>query len=128
LYKLLYSSIVVNESAQVAKENENLTIWNERFGHLSKQNLKLLLQKNIVVGMNAKTNHQLDFCKGCVVGKQCRNPFQKGNPQKNHQSPFELVHIDLCGSMKTTSVGGAKYFMTFRDNTIMLWTYFLKKN
>jgi hypothetical protein len=78
--------------------------------------------------MNVKTDHQLDFCKGCVVGKQCRNPFQKGEPQKNHQSPFKLVHTDLCGSMKTTSVGGAKYFMAFTDNTIMLWTYFLKQN
>jgi hypothetical protein len=30
--------------------------------------------------------------------------------------------------MKTTSMGGAKYFMTFtNDNTIMLWTYFLKQ-
>jgi hypothetical protein len=30
--------------------------------------------------------------------------------------------------MKTTSVGGAKYFMTFMDdNTMMLWIYFLKQ-
>jgi len=30
--------------------------------------------------------------------------------------------------MKTTSMGGAKYVMIFMDdNTIMLWTYFLKQ-
>jgi hypothetical protein len=46
--------------------------------------------------------------------------FEKETPKK--------LHIDLCGSMKTTSVGGAKYFMTFMDdNTIMLWIYFLKQ-
>jgi hypothetical protein len=78
--------------------------------------------------MNVKTDHQLDFCIGCVVGKQCKNPFQKGDPQKTHQSPFKLIHTNLCSSMKTTSVGGAKHFMTFtNDNTIMLWTYIMKQ-
>jgi hypothetical protein len=56
--------ITVYEGAQVAKENENLTIWHERFGHLNKLNLKLFLQKNLIIGMNVKTNHQLDFCIG----------------------------------------------------------------
>jgi hypothetical protein len=49
-------------------------------------------------------------------------------PPKFHRSPLELVHTYLCGSMKTTLMGGVKYFMTFmNDNTRMVWTYFLKQ-
>jgi len=54
-----------------------LTIWHERFGHLGEQTLKLFLHKNLDIGMRAKTDYQLDFCIGCVVGKQCKSPFQE---------------------------------------------------
>jgi hypothetical protein len=52
----------------------------------------------------------------------------RGRPSKFHHSPLELVHTYLCGSMKTTLVGGVKYFMAFmNDNIKMVWTYFLKQ-
>jgi hypothetical protein len=66
--------------------------------------------------MNVKIDHQLDFYISCVVGKQCRSPFQKEDPLKICQSSLELVHIDLCGLMKTTLMGRTKYFMTFIDD------------
>ncbi len=78
--------------------------------------------------MCAKIDCQLDFCIGCDVDKQCKSPFQEGDPQ-NFTFPLELVHTYLCGLMKTTLVGEAKYFIIFmNDNTRMLWTYFLKQN
>jgi hypothetical protein len=66
--------------------------------------------------MNAKIDCQLDFYISCDVGKQCKSPFQKGDPQKIYQSPLELVHRNLFSLMKTTSMGGTKYFMTFIDD------------
>ena len=30
--------------------------------------------------------------------------------------PLEIVHLDVGGPMRTTSVGGTKYFVTFVDD------------
>src|SRR5579871_6825328 len=40
---------------------------------------------------------------------------------------LELIHIDICGLMKTTSIGNAKYFILFIDDySRMTAVYFLK--
>jgi hypothetical protein len=71
LYKLLCSWVLKNVqiveylesvNAQVTKEINNLTIWHERFGgHLGEQNLKLLIQKNIIIGLDPKLDCQFFF-------------------------------------------------------------------
>ena len=39
---------------------------------------------------------------------------------------LKLVHTDVCGLMRTTSMGQNKYFMLFiNDFTRMTWVYFL---
>ena len=41
--------------------------------------------------------------------------------------PLELVHTDLCGPMKTPSLTGNVYFMTFIDDySRKTWVYLLK--
>jgi hypothetical protein len=65
-----------------------LTIWHGRFGHLGEQNFKLLLHKNLVIGMRAKIDCQFDFCIVCVIGKQCKNPFQEGDLQNFTTLPW----------------------------------------
>ena len=40
---------------------------------------------------------------------------------------LELVHSDVCGPMKTPSIGGARYFLTFIDDfSRKIWVYVLK--
>ena len=40
---------------------------------------------------------------------------------------LELVHSDICGPMKVTSLGGASYFVTFIDEfSRKVWAYTLK--
>jgi len=40
---------------------------------------------------------------------------------------LELVHSDICGPMQTTSVGGARYFVTFVDDkSRYMFVYFIK--
>jgi hypothetical protein len=42
-------------------------------------------------------------------------------------APLEIVHIDLCGPIQTTSLGGRIYFLTFIDDcSRKTWVYFLK--
>ena len=42
--------------------------------------------------------------------------------------PLEIVHTNLCGTMRTKGLEGELYFMLLIvDYTRMTWVYFLKK-
>jgi hypothetical protein len=55
--------------------------------------------------MDVRIDQQLDFCIGSINDKQCKDSFQKGDPKKILKTLLELVHTDLCGPMKMTSMG-----------------------
>lgn len=64
------------------------------------------------------------MCSGCVYGKQNRisHPINKIIAEK----PLDLIHVDLC-EMNMKSLGGAKYFLLFKDDfTHFRTVYFLK--
>jgi len=43
--------------------------------------------------------------------------------------PFELVHTDVCGPMKTKSIGGSANYVSFIDDfSTYSYVYFIKKN
>jgi len=53
-----------------------------------------------------------------VQGKQHRAPFPKDGGTRASK-PLEIEHFDVCGLMRTTSIGGARYFVTFIMNFIV---------
>lgn len=68
----------------------------------------------------------LDFCEGCVYGKQSRCSFPVNNSWKASEC-LELVHTDLCGPISVESLVGSRYFLLFIDDySRMNWAYFLK--
>ena len=63
----------------------------------------------------------------CILGKQHRESFPKVVAYRAKQ-PLELVHTDLCGPMKTQSIGGSCYSFSFIDDyNRKTWVYFLKQ-
>ena len=58
---------------------------------------------------------ELSVCEGCVEGKMQRKPFKPVGEIRSTRR-LQCVHSDVCGSMPTESIGGAKYFVTFIDN------------
>ncbi len=68
----------------------------------------------MVDGMNLKEVLLHHICEGCVKGKHQRTSFPKDGATRASQL-LEIVHTDVCGPMKTTSHGGARYFLTFID-------------
>jgi hypothetical protein len=88
-------------------------LWHERLGHLNMASLKEL--DAMVDGMSLKEVSLHHICEGCVKGKHQRTSFPKDGATRASQL-LEIVHIDVCGPMKTTSHGGARYFLTFIDD------------
>jgi len=71
---------------------------------ISDDNL-LRLAKGMTSGIDiCKVDNKL--CEICIKGKQSRLPFKHtGNRAKE---VLELIHSDLCGSIKTAFVRGAR--------------------
>jgi hypothetical protein len=56
--------------------------------------------------MNLKKMPLHHVCEACIEGKHQRTSFSKNETTRVFKL-LELVHSNMCGSMKTTSCGGA---------------------
>ena len=80
--------------------------------------MKILGSKGSVPDLKKVTT---DFREPCVMGKQKKVSFLKsGNPPK--AGNLELIHSDVYGPTSVSSVGGARYYVTFIDDcTRKVW-------
>lgn len=89
--------------------------------------MKFLQSKEIVIGLpRFRIEDMHKVCEACQLGKQTKHAF----PQDRHVSRnvLEIVHYDVWGLAKTTSMGGCKYYVTFiDDHTRKVWVYFMKE-
>eukprot|EP01018_Ginkgo_biloba_P000370 Gb_39764 [translate_table: standard] len=100
-------------------------LWHCRYGHLNYGGLVMLRKNEMVAGLPFIQGSK-EICEGCLYGKQHRDSFPASKFKA--REPLILVHTDLCGLMRTLSMGKARYFMTFIDDyTRKIWVYFLKE-
>ncbi|KAE8667942.1 hypothetical protein F3Y22_tig00112352pilonHSYRG00005 [Hibiscus syriacus] len=101
-------------------------LWHLRFGHLNFGGLELLSKKEMVKGL-PRINHPDQLCEGCLAGKQFRKSFPKES-ETRAKKPLELIHTDVCGPIKPSSLGNSNYFLLFIDDfSRKTWVYFLKQ-
>jgi transposase InsO family protein len=107
-----------------AMDDESSTeLWHKRLAHVSEKGLEILAKKNLLSGMKSAP---LKKCTHCLAGKQNRVSF-KSSPSTRKPGILDLVHSDVCGPMKTRTLGGCLYFVTFiDDHSRKLWVYTLK--
>ena len=80
-------------------------LWHRRLGHA---NMDLFSQLNINELLRGllKVNFQNDkVCEACQVGKQINNSF-KNKKFILTSKPLEILHMDLFGPSRTSSLGG----------------------
>jgi len=109
-YKMLFKTVISKEANTTTQSS--LEVWHKRLGHLNTRAIKEIISKNLETGVNLDS-HEDFFCPDCAYGKQHKEPFQKSERQK--MKPGELIHSDVA-IMPTPSVGGAKYFVIFKDD------------
>lgn len=106
-----------NEKASL----DNTLLWHKRMGHC---NFKYLSKSNITKVKEVEKNIQ---CKVCVTGKFAKKPRSKIRT-RTITKLFELVHFDIAGPIRKTSIGGSRYFLIFvEDMSKYCWTYPLKR-
>jgi hypothetical protein len=80
-----------------------------------------------VTGISIKPNSSKldDCCEGCNFGKMPKRPFPKS--KNKPKSVGQLIVSDVVGPMQEQSIGGARYYVLFKDVFSKYKTvYFLK--
>ena len=94
-------------------------ILHNRLGHPNLNKLKIMIPRFSHL-------HSLQ-CEPCQLGKHVRSSF-KNKKVSRSKFPFELVHSDVWGPCRTTSVLGFRYFVTFIDDySRCTWIYLMKE-
>ena len=110
LYKLLIRVQVPATPLALTARESTLQLWHERLGHQNKKHVQQFLKSRGI----SITGSEEELCAGCAYGKQHRQSF--GQRIKKASTVGELIHSDVCGPMQEDSIGGARYFCTFKDD------------
>ena len=107
--------------------SENTFIWHRRLGHASMDLISKLQKQDLVKGLPKLSFEKEGMCDACVKGKHVRSSFKSKNIVSSSR-PLELLHLDLFGPSRISSLGGKKYALVVVDDfTRFCWTVFLAK-
>jgi len=76
-----------------------------------------LKKHNLVIGLPNMLYQNDLLCETCQKEKQVKQNFQSRNIVITSR-PLELLHIDLFGPTRTTSINGKKYRLVIVDDYI----------
>ena len=113
---------VHSESKAMITKINDWKLWHYRLGHLSTQNMKKLKAEDIELHQEKDDD---GFCEGCALGKAKKSPHK--TIEREEKSEHVTIHSDLVGPMKTTSIGGKKYILTYLcSKTEFSFVYYLR--
>ncbi|GKV16599.1 hypothetical protein SLEP1_g27221 [Rubroshorea leprosula] len=99
-------------------------LWHKRYGHFNVKGLKFMQTHEFVRDL-PELQLTDSVCESCQLGKMHKLPFPVNKSFRATQK-LELVHMDICGPMRTPSLSQNRYFILFiNDFTRMTWVYFL---
>jgi GAG-pre-integrase domain len=123
----LYQISIINSfnKASMASKTDDIEIWHHQIGHLSVRGM-CQLEKGMVKGLQFDKNQELPLCCSCIEGKQHLSPLPSSGGMQVTKM-LEIIHMDVCGPMKSPSIGGVRYFLMFTDDkTHKTFVYFIK--
>ena len=117
---------VIHSLGTTSKVNgtRSLAIWHQRLCHLNYPTILAMDRTKAISGMILQNKHVPDLCKGCVLGKNHRHSFDTPPFRKPSSTPGYLIHVDICGPMAHVSLGGALYYLLFKDDFSGYWYIF----
>ena len=110
LFKLSINVDFPKEICASVAITDMFRLWHSRLGHQNQEYVKDILK---LFNKSVPCNKDF-FCENCKFGKQTRLPFGEGSRKTTKIG--ELIHSDVCGPMQVDSIGGSRYFVTFKDD------------
>ena len=118
VYMIDLNEVSTNNHCLVATKiniNEISWLWHRRLGHASIHLIARLIKRDLVKEIPSLSFEDDKICDAYRLDKQTRNSFKSKNVISTFR-PLELLHIDLFGPIRTTSLGGKKYGLVIVDN------------
>lgn len=116
----LYTIEVALERANLVKTSceklgNCLHLWHRRLGHRHPGTIKELVERDLADGIKLESCDDVKQCISCVEGKLTRKAFPKISDNQSNKI-LDLIHSDVCGPMRTSTVSGMRYLLTFTDD------------
>ncbi|BFG35090.1 hypothetical protein CerSpe_213640 [Prunus speciosa] len=105
------------------REELNLTqVWHLNLGHIGQDRIQMMVKQGYLESLGSVP---MPTCESCLQSKMSNLPFL--GKWERVTKLLELIHIDVCGPLSTTSRGGFSYFITFTDDYSRLGYVYLIK-
>jgi hypothetical protein len=122
IYRMFFKVVSVCEANVCTTD---LRLLHERMAHVNIRTLQEMAKKGLLPEIRPDEVNSF-FCEACMYGKLHRLPFNKNNCKKSSLQPGEMFHSDVS-PIPVESVGGANYFLTFKDDaTSYRYVYFMR--
>ncbi|KAI3771062.1 hypothetical protein L6452_02215 [Arctium lappa] len=106
---------------------EESWLWHRRLSHQHFRDLNKLRTQQLVTRLPELKIEQDILCSACAKGKMKRSSH-KLKMLSNCNKCLELIHMDLCGPMRTQSINGKKYILVMVDEfSRYTWLEFLRQ-
>ncbi|GJV14704.1 retrovirus-related pol polyprotein from transposon TNT 1-94 [Tanacetum coccineum] len=90
-------------------------LWHRRLSHLNFDYITLLSKKDIVIGLPKLKYVKDQLFSSCEMSKAKRSSF-KSKAVPSSKGSLNLLHMDLCGPMRITSINGKTYILLIVDD------------
>nr|GEZ51933.1 integrase, catalytic region, zinc finger, CCHC-type, peptidase aspartic, catalytic [Tanacetum cinerariifolium] len=90
-------------------------LWHQRLSHLNFDTINNLARNDLIAGLPKFKYHKEHLCPSCeqVKSKRASHPPK---PVPNSRQRLHLLHMDLCGPMRITSINGKRYVWVIVDD------------
>lgn len=115
LYVINLTEEQKNATCLLTQNKKKAIEWHKKLGHLSKENMKKLIEISSGMNINRKDCDQLnEICEVCMKSKQTRLPFS--SERHRAKRPLEILHTDICGPIDPATWDKKKYMLTILDD------------
>nr|GEY98567.1 retrovirus-related Pol polyprotein from transposon TNT 1-94 [Tanacetum cinerariifolium] len=96
-------------------------LWHQRLSHLNFDTINDLARNDLVAGLPKFKYHKKHLCPSCEQGKSKRASHPP-KPLPNSRQRLHLLHMDLCGPMRITSINGKWITVLLQSPVIIIRT------
>jgi transposase InsO family protein len=103
--QIIYNKTTIDESE----------LWHQRLGHLNFTNMFKIASKEVVKDLPKMKDTGKGICGPCQLEKQTRTTYKKTSGILTSRN-LELLHMDLMGPTRNSSLSEKKYILVIVDD------------